>query len=79
MTGKQYISSDGQFTSTVVDIENYSEVLGEGRYFYYVLSHPEKNCPLRNWYLRIFPEMMKKQGLTIPEAAAELACTCGYT
>jgi hypothetical protein len=79
MTSKQYISSDGQFTSTIADLEQYSETLGEGRYFYYVLSHPEKTCPLRNWYLRIFPEMMKKEGLTIPDAGENLTCTCGYS
>ena len=76
MTGKQYISSDGQFTSTIADLEQYSETLGEGRYFYYVISHPERACPLRNWYLRIFPEMMQKEGIAIPEASTDLICTC---
>jgi len=38
--GKQYMSSDGMFVSTIADLEEYSEVLGEGRYFWLVLSHP---------------------------------------
>lgn len=73
--GKQYISSDGAFTSTIADLEQYSETLGEGRYFYYLISHPNENCPTRHWYLRIFPEMLAKQGVTVPEAGA-LTCTC---
>jgi hypothetical protein len=60
MVGKQYISSDGTFTSTIADLEQYSETLGEGRYFYYVISHPDESCPLRNWYIsRLFPDMVK--------------------
>jgi len=76
MTGKQYISSDGQFTSSIADLEEYSEVLGEGRYFYYVLVHPDKECPLRNWYLRIFPTLVKEQGITIPVPGTDLQCEC---
>ena len=74
--GKQYISSDGQFTSQIADLEEYSEVLGEGRYFFYTITHPNKFCPLRNWYLRIFPEMLEKEGIKPPEASDDLKCTC---
>lgn len=76
MLGKQYISSDGQFTSTIADLEQYSETLGEGRYFHTVLIHPDKDCPKRLWLLRIFPEMMKKQGYVAPEASENLVCGC---
>lgn len=76
MVGKQYISSDGTFTSTIADLEQYAETLGEGRYFYYILMHPDKKCALRNWYLRIFPEMVEKEGLEIPRPGADLQCGC---
>lgn len=74
--GKQYISSDGQFTSQIADLEEYSEVLGEGRYFYYLLTHPDKKCPRRNWYLRIFPEMVQKEGIEIPAPGSDSQCGC---
>lgn len=74
--GKQYISSDGQFTSQIADLDEYATVLGEGRYFYYILTHPYKECPLRNWYLRIFPEMVHKDGLHIPKPGDNLLCAC---
>ena len=70
-TGKQYISSDGQFTSLISDLESYSEILGEGRYFCYILQHPSEECPLRKWYLRIF-----EIGVEAPEASPDLKCTC---
>ena len=76
MVGKQYISSDGTFTSTIADLEQYAETLGEGRYFYTLISHPDKLCPLRNWYLRIFPDMVHKEGLEIPTAHTDLQCEC---
>jgi hypothetical protein len=76
MVGKQYISSDGTFTSTIADLEQYSETLGEGRYFYTVLVHPDKECPLRRWYLRIFPDMLEKDGVTQVVPSADLKCEC---
>ena len=74
MTGKQYISSDGQFTSSVADLEEYSTILGESRYFTYVLTHPNKDCPLLTWLLRIYPEMKDKQAPPTPSPT--LTCTC---
>lgn len=74
--GKQYIYSDGQFTSKIADFDEYATILGEGRYFYYIITHPNKSCPLRNWYLRIFPGMVQKDGLQIPEASVDLQCNC---
>ena len=77
--GKQYISSDGNFTSSMGDLEQYSELLGEGRYFSILVTHPHSDCPLRNWYLRIFPDMLKNQGINAPTPSKflPLACTCG--
>lgn len=74
MVGKQYISSDGTFTSSIADLEQYSETLGEGRYFYTVVTHPSATCELRRWYLRIFPTMVEEQ--VVPTPSAELKCTC---
>ena len=76
MVGKQYISSDGHFTSTIADLEQYAETLGEGRFFYTIITHPNKACPKRNWLLRIFPEMVEKEGLEVPAASEDLKCTC---
>jgi hypothetical protein len=51
--GKQYISSEGQFSSTVADLEQYSEILGEGRHFHNCLTHPNAGeCPVRKWLER---------------------------
>jgi hypothetical protein len=69
--GKQYISSDGQFTSTVADLEEYAEVLGEGRHFYNVLVHPNAECPTRKWLERIHT--------TTDYKAGELTCICDFT
>jgi hypothetical protein len=74
--GKQYISSDGTFTSSVADLEQYSETLGEGRYFYYVLKHPNKECPVRKWHFRIFSDADKAAA---PVASADLTCNCTDT
>jgi hypothetical protein len=76
MVGKQYISSDGTFTSTIADLEQYSETLGEGRYFYTVLVHPDKDCPLRRWLLRIFPDMVEKDEAEPVVPSADLKCEC---
>ncbi len=66
--GKQYISSDGTFSSTVADLEQYAEVLGEGRHFHNVLVHPNTKCPVRKWLERIHtPTQMK---------AGNLQCIC---
>lgn len=51
--GKQYISSDGTFSSTVSDLEQYAEILGEGRHFHNVLVHPNTSCHVRKWLERI--------------------------
>ena len=72
--GKQYISSDGTFTSTIADLEQYSETLGEGRYFLYILTHPDANCPVRKWQCRIFTDMMR--GIEIPTPSEGLVCDC---
>ena len=74
-TGKQYQSSDGVFVSTISDLEEYSEVLGEGRYFWIVLTHPEERCPVRLWYERIYPEMIAKKCGKAPQAG-DLKCVC---
>lgn len=68
MLGKQYISSDGTFTSTIGDLEEYSEILGEGRHFHNVLVHPNENCPTRKWLERIHTITHYKAG--------ELSCEC---
>jgi len=75
-TGKQYMSSDGVFISTIADLEEYSEVLGEGRYFWLVLTHPEERCPVRLWYERIYPDMLANKGAKAPQAG-NLRCACG--
>ena len=76
-TGKQYMSSDGMFVSTIADLEEYSEVLGEGRYFWLVLTHPEERCPVRLWYERIYPDMLASKGAAAPAASKDLKCVCG--
>ena len=67
--GKQYISSDGTFSSTVADLEQYSEILGEGRHFHNVLVHPHLTCPVRKWLERIHTPTQAKPG-------ADLQCIC---
>lgn len=67
--GKQYISSDGTFTSTVADLEQYAEILGEGRHFHNVLVHPNTKCPIRRWLERIHTKTEIK-----PDA--RIACIC---
>jgi hypothetical protein len=70
--GKQYISSEGTFTSTIADLEQYSEILGEGRHFYNVVSH-DPACPVRQWLERIHTT-------TTVEASAYLSdCVCSPT
>jgi len=73
--GKQYMSSDGMFVSTIADLEEYSEVLGEGRYFWLVLSHPGEDCPVRLWHERIYPGVLAARKKEAPPAGG-LACTC---
>ena len=75
-TGKQYMSSDGMFVSTIGDLEEYSEVLGEGRYFWLVLTHPEERCPVRLWYERIYPSMVAAKGGKVPTPGDNLKCVC---
>lgn len=67
--GKQYISSDGTFTSTVADLEQYAEILGEGRHFHNVLVHPNTKCPTRKWLERIHTPTQVKPG-------NDLQCHC---
>jgi hypothetical protein len=66
--GKQYISSEGTFTSTIADLEQYSEILGEGRHFHNVLSH-NKDCLVRKWLERTHTN-------TTVKASPELVCEC---
>ena len=67
--GKQYISSDGTFSSTVADLEQYAEILGEGRHFHNVLAHPNTSCPTRKWLERIHTNTQIKP-------SADLECLC---
>jgi hypothetical protein len=76
-TGKQYMSSEGMFVSTIADLEEYSEVLGEGRYFWLILTHPEERCPMRLWYERIYPGMIAAKGAKVPTPGDDLRCVCG--
>src|SRR5208337_2462289 len=67
--GKQYISSDGTFSSTIGDLEQYAEILGEGRHFHNVLVHPNTKCPTRKWLERIHTPTQIK-------ASLNLECIC---
>ena len=67
--GKQYIAGGGQFSSSNYDLESYAEVLGEGRYFHTLLTHPQKNCPVRKWLERTWSP-------TTIKPSPELVCTC---
>jgi hypothetical protein len=68
--GKQYINDDGTFTSNVTDLEQYAEILGEGRNFHTVLVHPDEHCPVRRWLERIYT------GYTLVEPHLSLKCKC---
>jgi hypothetical protein len=68
--GKQYFSDDGAMNSTVSDLEKYAELLGEGRNFFNVLVHPDKNCQQRMWLERIYT------GHTNIKPYADFGCTC---
>lgn len=68
--GKQYISDDGTFTSSVVDLEQYAEILGEGRNFHNVLVHPNEKCQVRLWLERIH------RGHTSVRPHLSLKCYC---
>ena len=68
--GKQYINDDGTFTSTVADLEQYAEILGEGRNFHNVLVHPNEKCPVRKWLERIYT------GFTVVKPHLSLKCVC---
>jgi hypothetical protein len=68
--GKQYISDDGTFTSSVVDLEQYAEILGEGRNFHNVLAHPNEKCQVRLWLERIY------RGYTSVRPHLSLKCYC---
>jgi hypothetical protein len=67
--GKQYVSTDGFSTSTIEDLEQYSEILGEGRHYHNCLVHPNASCPTRLWLERVF------SGYT-DYNPGELYCTC---
>ena len=67
--GKQYMSSEGMFVSTVADLEEYSEVLGEGRYAGLSSRTPEERCPVRLWYEHIYPGIMAGKGATVSALA----------
>jgi hypothetical protein len=68
--GRQYFNDDGVMNSTVSDLEKYAELLGEGRNFYNVLVHPDKNCQMRMWLERIYT------GYTNIKPHYGFACTC---
>lgn len=68
--GKQYINDDGTFTSTTVDLEQYAEILGEGRNFHNVLAHPSPLCPVRRWLERIYT------GFSTVKPHAATRCSC---
>lgn len=67
--GKQHISSNGQFTSSIVDIEQYSDIIGEGRNFFCFLQHPSPKCPEREWLERTWKQTMYKAG-------PDIICLC---
>jgi hypothetical protein len=73
--GKQYINDDGSFSSTVGDLEKYAELLGEGRNFYNILVHPDKNCQVRLWLERIYRGFTNIQ----PYGGFECQCTSRAT
>jgi hypothetical protein len=68
--GKQYINDDGTFTSPISDLEKYSEIVGEGRNFHNVLTHPDEKCPQRLWLERIH------RGFTNIKPHSTLQCIC---
>jgi len=68
--GKQYINDDGSFSSTVSDLEKYAEIIGEGRNFHNVLTHPDPKCMKRLWLERIY------RGFTNIQPNYTLGCTC---
>jgi hypothetical protein len=67
--GRQYISGVNQFTSSIVDLEQYSEILGEGRNFFNFLQHPEPECPERQWLERVWKR-------TFITAGPNVVCLC---
>jgi hypothetical protein len=69
-SGKQYIFADNTFTSSITDLEQYAEILGEGRNYYNVIVHPEAKCPIRRWLERT------QTGITSIIPHADLACSC---
>jgi hypothetical protein len=56
------------FLSSTGNLEETSEILGEGRHFYNVLAHPNVACPTRRWLERIHTPTTYKAG--------ELTCDC---
>jgi hypothetical protein len=68
--GKQYINDDGTFSSSVADLEQYAEILGEGRNFHNVLAHPDELCAVRRWLERIY------HGYTLVKPHLSLRCIC---
>lgn len=69
-TGHQYINDDGTFSSSVTDLEQYAEILGEGRNFHNVLTHPNEKCPIRVWLERIH------KGYSTVKPHLALKCIC---
>jgi hypothetical protein len=68
--GRQFIFEDNTFTSSITDLEQYAEILGEGRNFYYTLTHPDPTCPIYKWLIRIY------KGFTPIIPHANLECSC---
>lgn len=67
--GRQYIDSKGNFTSSIVDLEQYSDILGEGRNLFCFLQHPESKCPEREWLERTWKQTLYKSG-------PDVVCLC---
>ena len=75
--GRQYMTADGIFVSiTTADLEEYAEILGEGRYFHTIIAHPSETCPVRLWNFRLYPDMLIAQKLEVPKPSPDLKCTC---
>jgi hypothetical protein len=68
--GVQYITENGPLSSSIGDLEKYSEILGEGRNFHNVLVHPDTDCPMRQWLERIYT------GYTLVRPHLSFRCRC---
>ena len=75
--GRQYMTADGIFVSiTTADLEEYTEILGEGRYFHTIIAHPNETCPVRLWNFRLYPDMLAANKWEVPKPEPDLKCTC---